>query len=52
MTKSEMDMWDYSLIGPAMLFFNQYFNTFFDEYIVLWLALVSLAAYRVAKIKF
>ncbi|XP_066254004.1 choline/ethanolaminephosphotransferase 1 isoform X6 [Euwallacea similis] len=40
MTKSEMQMWDYSLIGPAMLFFNQYFNTFFNEYIVLWLALV------------
>lgn len=41
MTKSEMQMWDYSLVGPAMLFFNQYFSTFINEYIVLWLALVS-----------
>ncbi|XP_060530191.1 cholinephosphotransferase 1 isoform X3 [Cylas formicarius] len=40
MTKSEMHMWDYSLVGPAMLFFNQYFNTFINEYIILWLALV------------
>ncbi|KAL1489556.1 hypothetical protein ABEB36_013509 [Hypothenemus hampei] len=40
MTKSEMEMWDYSLVGPALLFFNQYFNTFINEYIVLWLALV------------
>ncbi|CAH1125431.1 unnamed protein product [Ceutorhynchus assimilis] len=40
MTKSEMEMWDYSMIGPTMLFFNQYFNTFINEYIVLWLALV------------
>ncbi|XP_050300423.1 choline/ethanolaminephosphotransferase 1 isoform X7 [Anthonomus grandis grandis] len=40
MTKSEMEMWDYSLVGPAMLFFNQYFNTFINEYVVLWLALV------------
>ncbi|XP_076273225.1 choline/ethanolaminephosphotransferase 1 bbc isoform X2 [Rhynchophorus ferrugineus] len=40
MTKSEMQMWDYSLVGPALLFFNQYFNTFINEYVVLWLALI------------
>lgn len=40
MTKSEMHMLDYSLVGPAMLFFNQYFSTFINEYIVLWLALI------------
>ncbi|XP_030745692.1 cholinephosphotransferase 1 isoform X1 [Sitophilus oryzae] len=40
MTKSEMQMWDYSLVGPAMLFFNQYFNTFINEYVVLWMALI------------
>lgn len=41
MTKSEMEYMDWSLIGPAMLFFNQYFNTFIPEYIVLWLCMVS-----------
>nr|AEE62957.1 unknown [Dendroctonus ponderosae] len=40
MTKSDMQMWDYSIVGPAMLFFNQYFNTFINEYIVLWMALI------------
>ncbi|XP_014674864.1 PREDICTED: cholinephosphotransferase 1-like [Priapulus caudatus] len=36
MTKSELDMWDSSLRGPAMLFLNQYFNTPLSEYTVLW----------------
>ncbi|KAF5287225.1 hypothetical protein FQA39_LY16002 [Lamprigera yunnana] len=40
MTKSEMEYMDWSLIGPAMLFFNQYFNTFIPEYIVLWLCMM------------
>lgn len=40
MTKSELDYFDSILIGPGMLFMNQYFNTFIDEYIVLWLCLV------------
>ncbi|KAL3266412.1 hypothetical protein HHI36_010588 [Cryptolaemus montrouzieri] len=40
MTKSEMDYTDLSLIGPSMLFLNQYFNTFITEYYVLWLCLV------------
>lgn len=44
MTKSEMEYFDSILIGPGMLFLNQYFNTFINEYIVLWLCLVySLA---------
>lgn len=42
MTKSEMDYMDMSLLGPAMLFFNQYFNTFVPEYFVLWLCAVSI----------
>jgi len=41
MTRSEMAYLDSVLIGPAMLFLNQYFNTFLPEYFVLWLALVS-----------
>ncbi|XP_069612591.1 choline/ethanolaminephosphotransferase 1 [Ranitomeya imitator] len=40
MTKSEMHLQDTAFIGPALLFFNQYFNSFIDEYLVLWIALV------------
>ncbi|XP_040200228.1 cholinephosphotransferase 1 [Rana temporaria] len=40
MTKSEMYIQDSAFIGPGLLFLNQYFNSFIDEYIVLWLALV------------
>nr|XP_022921037.1 choline/ethanolaminephosphotransferase 1 isoform X4 [Onthophagus taurus] len=40
MTKSEMDYMDWSLLGPAMLFLNQYFNVFIPEYYVLWLCLI------------
>nr|CAD7195235.1 unnamed protein product [Timema douglasi] len=42
MSKSELEYLDSSLIGPAMLFLNQYFNFFIQEYIVLWLCLVRL----------
>ena len=41
MTKNELEYLDTVLIGPAMLFLNQYFNFFIQEYIVLWLCLVS-----------
>jgi len=41
MTKNELEYLDTVLIGPAMLFLNQYFNFFIKEYIVLWLCLVS-----------
>lgn len=41
MTKSEMDYYDWSLLGPAMLFLNQYFNNAIPEYYVLWLCTVS-----------
>lgn len=36
MTKSEMDLFDSSFLGPAMLFLNQYFNCILNEYLVLW----------------
>ncbi|KAM8972731.1 cholinephosphotransferase 1 [Pelodytes ibericus] len=39
MSKSEIYLQDSAFIGPGLLFLNQYFNSFFDEYIVLWLAL-------------
>jgi len=41
MTKSELDYLDTVLIGPLMLFLNQYFNFYFNEYYVLWACLVS-----------
>ncbi|KAG7305810.1 hypothetical protein JYU34_009957 [Plutella xylostella] len=40
MTKSEMQYYDWSLLGPAMLFLNQYFNNAIPEYYVLWLATI------------
>lgn len=47
MSKSEMSKIDTIFIGPLMLFFNQYFNFYFDEYLMLWLAFVrtKLALY-------
>lgn len=42
MTKSEMHLHDTAFIGPALLFLDQYFNSFIDEYIVLWIALVCI----------
>ncbi|XP_060800873.1 cholinephosphotransferase 1 isoform X2 [Amyelois transitella] len=40
MTKSEMEYFDWSLLGPAMLFLNQYFNNALPEYFVLWLCAI------------
>ncbi|XP_032675438.1 cholinephosphotransferase 1 isoform X4 [Odontomachus brunneus] len=40
MTKNEMQYLDSSLIGPAMLFLNQYFNFFINEHYVLWLCFI------------
>ncbi|KAI1297181.1 Choline/ethanolaminephosphotransferase 1 [Halotydeus destructor] len=38
MTKSEIGVLDLVLIGPAMLFLNQYFNEPISDYYVLWAA--------------
>ncbi|TRY64970.1 hypothetical protein DNTS_024645 [Danionella cerebrum] len=43
MTKSEMHRNDLAFTGPALLFLNQYFNSFIDEYLLLWVALVLSA---------
>lgn len=40
MTKSEMHYLDWGLLGPLLLFLNQYFNNFLPERIVLWFALI------------
>lgn len=42
MTKSELQLPDTAFIGPSLLFLNQYFNSFIDEHIVLWIAMVSI----------
>ncbi len=39
MTKSEISLQDTAFIGPGLLFLDQYFNSFIDEYVVLWIAL-------------
>lgn len=44
MTKSELHLHDTAFIGPGLLFLNQYFNSFIDEYIVLWIAMVRYPA--------
>lgn len=36
-----MHLHDLAFLGPGLLFLDQYFNSFIDEYLVLWLALVS-----------
>uniref|UniRef100_A0A671PNP3 Choline/ethanolaminephosphotransferase 1 n=1 Tax=Sinocyclocheilus anshuiensis TaxID=1608454 RepID=A0A671PNP3_9TELE len=43
MTKSEMHRNDLAFTGPALLFLNQYFNSFINEYCLLWVALVLSA---------
>ncbi|XP_070567769.1 choline/ethanolaminephosphotransferase 1-like isoform X2 [Ptychodera flava] len=40
MTKSEMNYLDTIMIGPALLFFNQYFDTPINEHLLLWIALI------------
>ncbi|XP_058263559.1 cholinephosphotransferase 1 isoform X2 [Hemibagrus wyckioides] len=40
MTRSKLYLSDTAFIGPCLLFLNQYFNSFIDEYMVLWIALV------------
>lgn len=44
MTKSELHLPDTAFIGPGLLFLNQYFNSFIDEYVVLWIAMVRYSA--------
>lgn len=40
MTKSEMEYLDWGLLGPLLLFLNQYFSNFLPEYICLWAAMI------------
>ncbi|XP_012162624.1 cholinephosphotransferase 1 isoform X4 [Ceratitis capitata] len=40
MTKAEMEYLDWSQLGPALLFFNQYFNCVVPEVWLLWFSLI------------
>ncbi|XP_069760526.1 cholinephosphotransferase 1 isoform X2 [Narcine bancroftii] len=40
MTRSKMKLQDTAFIGPGLLFFNQYFDSFINEYFVLWIAMI------------
>ncbi|XP_017081570.1 cholinephosphotransferase 1 isoform X2 [Drosophila eugracilis] len=40
MTKSEMDYLDWSLLGPSLMFLNQYFNCIVPEIWLLWFTLI------------
>jgi len=44
MSRTEMAMLDTTFIGPGLLFLNQYFDTFFNELVVLWICFVSLCS--------
>lgn len=44
MSRTEMDLLDSSLIGPGLLFLNQYFDTYFNEYFVLWICFIFCCA--------
>lgn len=39
MTKAEMEYLDWSLLGPGLLFLNQYFNCVLCEVYLLWFTL-------------
>jgi len=43
-----MGMLDTTLIGPGLLFLNQYFDTFINELVVLWICFVSLSYFTIA----
>lgn len=43
MSKSEMNYLDSGLLGPLILFLNQYFNEFISEYLVLIIAFVWIS---------
>lgn len=44
-----MHLHDLVFVGPGLLFLDQYFNSFIDEYLVLWIALVSSRRHREAR---
>ena len=40
-----MGMLDTAFIGPGLLFLNQYFDTFVNELLILWICFVSQCDY-------
>lgn len=49
MTKSEMELFDSSMLGAIALFLNQYFNCVLPEYALLWMALVSFMSVQLSR---
>ena len=41
MTKSEMRLYDLAFLGPLLLCLNQCVSNTVDEYVMLWIAIVS-----------
>jgi hypothetical protein len=41
MSRSELSVWDWIYLGPLLMFINQYYNFYLDEYKVLVIATVS-----------
>ena len=46
MSRTEMSMFDTTLIGPGLLFSNQYIDTFFNVLVILWICFVSSIQFR------
>ena len=46
-----MHLHDLAFLGPGLLFLDQYFNSFIDEYLVLWIALVSTHKFKKSILK-
>jgi phosphatidylglycerophosphate synthase len=44
MSRTEMDLLDTSLLGPGLLFLNQYFDTYFNEHVLLWICFIFCSA--------
>lgn len=41
MSRSELGIWDWIYLSPLMMFLNQYYNFFFNEYAILIIATAS-----------
>ena len=43
MSKSPLNGWDTSYLGPLAVCINQYFNLVIDEHVLLWFVLVCIS---------
>lgn len=49
MSRSPLNAWDASFVGPIAVCINQYFNLLIDEHVFLWLFLVSFIFWQQKK---